>query len=339
MLLLDRLIEYGWHFVRRRFSGPDDPAAHKSLSWLYNLRSMAVYEIDSVRPLFGDWTKERHKPISKRPPIVPLWAEWSVREENPDNPEMHFDEYRLGVVVDHYDISEIADRHPQLQEDFSKTKEWYAAKMFRYVERTRRPSGHPPTYIKPGLLTADAFHHVIPLFGDGEDISIHRLWPPIDDSMTIQEKQKALFDFGGVWDLPLESCDYPYDSPFYEIMNPWPPFMAFAFLHCKNIVAEENVPDERTQRRVAKAGNPPRVTYKTLKIEVPATVQRRGVYEGDEEDAGPKVRFHLCSGHFKHLTSERYKEKRGQWVWCPAHWKGSKELGEVHKRYRLEASN
>jgi hypothetical protein len=120
---------------------------------------------------------------------------------------------------------------------------------------------------------------------------------------------------------------------------PWPPFMAFALLHCKNVVVDEHVPDEKTQRRARKAGNPPRVTYQTLRVEVPvASHRRQAIQPGDLEDSGPRVRFHLCAGHFKHLQSPRYVNKRGQLVWCPAHWKGAKELGEVHKNYQVVPS-
>jgi hypothetical protein len=121
----------------------------------------------------------------------------------------------------------------------------------------------------------------------------------------------------------------------WQWVDPWPAFMAFALLHCKNIVTEDVVPGERIQRECKKHNRPPRVTFKTLKIEVPQTVHARRSYEGGEDDAGPKVRLHLCRGHFKHLQSERYVNMRGQVIWCPAHFKGSKELGEVNKHYQL----
>ena len=122
----------------------------------------------------------------------------------------------------------------------------------------------------------------------------------------------------------------------WQLTHPWPAFMACTLLHCKNIVTEDHVPDAAIQRKCVKQKSPPRITYKTLRVEVPRSVLARHNSDGQTDDAGPQVRFHLCSGHFRELRSDKFTNKRGQWVWVPAHWRGSMELGVIHKNYKLE---
>ena len=312
MLLLDRLIEHGWHFQRKN----PDKWREVDATLFHALGVVPAYELSSVLPLFNDWNRELDKKVPRKAPFPVLWCEWCREEPLEDSYKMTFSVGSLIVASKTIEKGKIPSPCYDSPEDkIDASEETYECTVFIRMNDTNDPS------LKP--FNGSIYHvdRVSSFFLSNNLQSISGLIGATTDRTQ------------GYLGLP---CVKGFKGA--QLYAPWPAFMAFALLNCKNIMAEDNVPDERTQRRVAKAGNPPRVTYKTLKIEVPSTVQRCGVYEGDEEDTGPKVRFHLCSGHFKHLTSERYKEKRGQWIWCPAHWKGSKELGEVHKRYRLEAS-
>ena len=107
----------------------------------------------------------------------------------------------------------------------------------------------------------------------------------------------------------------------------WPAFMSFALLHCKNITTSIWTPGEILQKSRRKAGKPKRVCYRTLKIQVPQNQLR--TESTISNDAGPKVKLHLCRGHMRHLTADRYKAKKGEWIFIPAHFKGNKSFGEV----------
>jgi hypothetical protein len=108
--------------------------------------------------------------------------------------------------------------------------------------------------------------------------------------------------------------------------------MLVALLHCKNVVTDTWHPDDKTIRRHRKAGNLPPVSYKTLKLTLPATVRPKG--ESGEPNPDDKKRFHLCRGHFKNLTHPRFKNPGLHW-W-PSHWRGDPQLGVVHKDYQIQ---
>ncbi len=148
---------------------------------------------------------------------------------------------------------------------------------------------------------------------------------PVPDDSAIPEMGVA---------FQVEPLQFSDITPDAISLGAWPAFMAFSLLHCKNIAAEDNKPSKPRQKDRKRAGLPRLVTYKTLKIEVPRSVQARKSYEG-ADDGEPKVRFHLCSGHFRELRSEKFVNKQGQLVWVPSHFRGSKDLGEVHKTYKL----
>jgi hypothetical protein len=122
-----------------------------------------------------------------------------------------------------------------------------------------------------------------------------------------------------------------YDH-YHPMTVPWPPFMAFALLHCKNVTAETHRPEPAAVKHCQKYNVPARVTYRTLRLELPEESTPRAAPAG-QEPSGRKVRFHLVRGHFKNLQHERYKDKG--WHWWPAHWKGSPDLGRVEKHYEL----
>jgi hypothetical protein len=344
MLLYDRVYERAFHYLRRNGGGRLTPTERVIVD---GLRRAVVYDISDVVPLFGDWAREREKAIPRRPPHPVVWAEWSA--ESPTFGSAGADVIRVGAVVRHVrDVSAFrrelaADAElipPEYEDDIrsmlSDGDELYDCRVFRRWERVAAGPSPAPAV---GELTSDVGSWFFALRDGGAGIRSFRFSP-----MMFADRVRD-WDAWQVFDLPaltLTAGKGPRDPEARNALDgpeqmPWPPFMAFALLHCRNVVTVSHRPDGREQRRVAKAGNPPRTAYRTLRIEVPkAAAALAAAGDWGEDDEGPKVRFHLCSGHFKHLVSERYKAKRGQWVWCPAHWKGSKELGVVEKDYRVE---
>lgn len=312
MLLYDRVME--------RLSSPRLlPDEFTALS-LAGLRAAVVYDVTNVIPLLGDWEREKSKAIPKRSPFDMTWVEWFGTGVF----WWGKGDYRQGML-----ISDLQGM--RLDGELLSTVPWpetadekYLVTSFFVLEELRADPGHAPPAGMRQLLKCPLRFQKAAFWshasnGTGADFQWKSM-PPLEgiDAFTGQAVQG------------IESLG-PNTS-----IEPWPAFMAFALLHCRNVVTAEHVPDEYIQRQCKKHNRPPRVTYKTLHIEVPKAVHDRQREEAEcEEDAGPKVRFHLCSGHFVYTKHERYKMP---WYYRPAHWRGSKELGEVHKRYKLEAA-
>lgn len=118
----------------------------------------------------------------------------------------------------------------------------------------------------------------------------------------------------------------------YQLVeSPMLAFAGFALLACKNVETETHEPCPKQARRLAKYGQPPRVTYKTLRLVVPDYLKE---HAGPGEGDGQKKRLHFVRGHFKNLQHERYKDKRGM-HWWPSHWRGDASVGRVEKRYEV----
>lgn len=118
------------------------------------------------------------------------------------------------------------------------------------------------------------------------------------------------------------------DPGFEEVMRSlmtWfnATFLAMSFLHCKNVVIQENeVPKPLAKKyRERHAGVQP-TKYKTLIIEPLKQILRT---QGRSSEVGLAKAMHICRGHFRD-----YREGRGlfgkykQLVWSPMTIRGSK---------------
>ncbi len=303
MLLCDRILE---RLGRIRRDIGDRWTGSREASLELVLRGAPVYDLSSVATLFSDWEAEKEKKVPRRPPHEVMWGEWVTRLTDADAI------VRCGALLTALktDARPLDERFRHLNSEcelVASSEVVYSADVFVCMEKTNDPElrfnlGRPRQILGACLFTMSA---------DGTEI------------------EQRMYEFDC---QPMAGFGHMHGEAI-AVFNPWPLFMAFALLHCKNVVTENNVPEERIQRQCEKHGNPPRVTYKTLRIEVPATVHKKQSVDAEDDGSGPKVRFHLCSGHFKNLQHERYKDKG--WHWWPAHWRGAKELGEVHKRYEL----
>jgi hypothetical protein len=274
-----------------------------------------VYDINDVVPLLGDWERDKDKAVPRQPPHEITWVEWSETAAKPaeDGHTLYVDSAVGALITPAHPIMKLSDFCEGLRDMEERQGQLYATTVFRHITDTNFP--HLSSL--RGQIVVDDGLWAFSLLNHGTDIEEYYLY---GDRGDLQPDSMLGFE------IPV-----PLDRTKMWIGLPWQPFCAFALLHCKNIVTEDHEPDERIQRRCAQHGNPPRVTYKTLKVEVPKTVHARRQHEATGE--GSKKCFHLCSGHFKHLQAERYHNPG--WVWWPAHFRGDPDLGTVDKQYRL----
>jgi hypothetical protein len=347
MLLYDRLTEFT---SSRKRLAEIDAGSRVTLSLL---RRAPVYELSDVVCLFRDWESELAKRVPRRPPHPNLWTEWELTQPTTFGNRL----WQVGNLSTWWDkavalesmpdwpriapsmSSDEVDRIGTAYRKFIEaSQELYLVRRFLCLLRDPVPADDPCSCpYKVPVLAVAPFVYLWALRDDGKEIRGHICSWEGRHGCKVDTPGFGLPSFNpfgeAVHTGELAVC--PVDNSHHPLVSAWPAFMAFALLHCKNVVVEEHRPDGRLQRRVEKAGNPPRVTYKTLRIEVPKVCAERKRILAGADDSGPKVRFHLCSGHFKNLQHPRYKNKG--WHWWPAHWKGSRALGRVNKTYSLES--
>jgi hypothetical protein len=349
MLLYDQVREHAERVLRR--VGPET-FGKRNLQELASLRACVVFEVSDVVPLIKDYARDKDKALPWRPTHDPVWAEWRCRDASEDG--RFYDAWTLGVSIRCLgeEMRKLLAQEPPRWDGaaafvaaLAAGREHYIVQMFKRLDAfCHDPNNHQAqTALEPlsfeeseranreslNTPACDLGFFVWSHNPDGSGVYQHKFYPGIPEGAGKLEAARSM----SLFFLRLGGCVNHLEH--WGVINPWPAFMSFALLHCRNILAEDVVPGERIQRECKKHGRPPRITFKVLKLEVPQTAHVRRSYEGGEDDSGPKVRLHLCRGHFKHLQAERYTNKRGQLIWCPMHLKGSKELGEVHKRYQL----
>jgi hypothetical protein len=330
VLLYDRLMDHAYRFLRTNWERRDEEFVKRSGHAYLALKDAAVFDLNDVVPLMGDWEREKDHPIPKTPPADLVWAEWTCREEGATG----WTNWHLGATVRTHTRAEIETCLPNLTMSeggrplnvfLDSGEEYYAVNMFKMTTGSSRPDENRLNYI-PAI---DMGTFIWAMKRDGSGCSCQKV--SVDTTSPDKQAVRKALERISIFGLPVVASFY--EDRHYQVAYPWVPFMGFALMHCKNVAVEEHVPDERTQRRAKKAGCAARCVYKTLKIEVPQAVMKRQGYESQDDD-GPKVRFHLCRGHFKNLQHERFKSKG--WHWWPAHWRGSKDVGEVFKTYSVK---
>jgi len=295
---------------------------------------MPVYELTDVACAFeGDWC-DNISNVTKRPPHDQLWAEWET--------DIALDGDRLGVKVGALIFKDTdGARTLATIRDSSSTGNLVGDLNIKYTgfdvfdggnhvfkcatfTKILRASGgwamesykHAGGQVaQEGLIQAIIFNHDYTKF-----------------AFISWANMESLFGAPVLVRPDMQESDYAGLSQ--TRWGAWPAICSFALLHCKNVTTE-TVAAHPTPRHWEEKGYPPRVSYKILKIEVPGKYHDRESLDGigDDDGSGPKVRFHLCRGHFKTMRSERFKNRGGTYF-CPAHWRGAKELGTVVKDYR-----
>lgn len=101
-----------------------------------------------------------------------------------------------------------------------------------------------------------------------------------------------------------------------------PAFLAISFLHCRNVVLEENRPDDKLARKHRDKFGVQPTQFKTLVIEPLKAILRT---EGRSGEHGVAKAMHICRGHFRD-----YRDGRGLFgkykvqVWMPSIVRGTK---------------
>lgn len=295
-----------------------------------------VFEVSDVFSLIDDWSRERDRPVPKRPPFQVIWCEWDC-EQKLDKGVI---DWTIGTHFCHWPAGQEADR---IMRKVCCPDNWLGCDHFGWIS---------VRYIKGAKKTADSDFDFNDLRGtwfvdpfcsrgairtDGRPVGFEAFG--LESELVIEKGGGArLFrpfanapifpDGGGYFSKAMCEASSAY--------FPWPAFMAFALLHCKNVETETHDYTPAQRNAVRRSGNPPRTVYKTLKIKLPQIATKHRTLADHSEEDERRMRFHLCRGHFKNLQHERYKVKGLHW-W-PAHWRGSQEAGRVEKTYSLQPS-
>jgi hypothetical protein len=307
MLLIDRILAAAHHQQRR---GTLDDGERELAGYL---ATIPVYDVTNVLPLFRDWDDTLDKPIPKRAPHPMTWAEWVSETE--------FGMMRSGHLLAESTVSE-AKIFRDRPGDFRMRK---GRQPLSWLDDAKEDS-FVYTMTAWFLLEKAATTELAVSFPAHEPCLMDTtgMFGFCKSGEYIGHSYVHFPSHTGFFGLPIQGTE---NQDIDEFQKGWfAPFMTFALLHCKNVVTTTHGYTEQERKRVRKSGNPPRVTYKTIQLEVPATVTKHDPSDPNPEAKGT-TRFHLCRGHFKNLTHPRYKNPGLHW-W-PAHWKGNIEQGAV----------
>jgi len=318
------------------------------------LKQCQVYDLSSIMDLLPDWEREKEKPIPRRPPHDNLWAEWPIRFEaalsslltggkESDTFRAKLD-WRIGTALfktDRDEINKYREKNspvetPDARRVIDEAEALYTAVHYRFISNAPKGTFYNRSNepLSGDFLMMDAGHYLWGLKDGGRQI----------ECLTYKESERSVKPFGDM--SRAEKLEYNQLSMFlprlvdFHLAGPgsdttqeaflaWPMFFAFSLLHCRNIVTETVAPDEGLNRKLAKHHEPPRCSFRVLKIEVP---HGRTHAAGTARGTGLRKRFHLCSGHFRELRSEQFVNKRGQFVWVTEHNRGDAGLGTVTGR-------
>lgn len=345
MLLYDRVIEYAWRM--RRMNGSAG-LCHRDASLLHQLGTAVVFELSSVFPLFTDWETEKLKPIPKRPPALPLWAEWKRSEKLASGGLANWTVGALIREASQGASDSVAwtgwEHDSDVASLFSAGRDRYWVKQFQRLDSVSGPWDDCLGTYDRGEVSVSLGTFLCSVCPDGSGFASALTTPVGWDRETFARSLEestdprvceALLGLFSSFGLSVVVCPGYGNPDGNSVIVPWPPFMAFSMLNCRNVATETHTPDERTQRRASQAGCPPRTSFKTLHLQVPQETHSSNGSHGDPTGDNPGVRFHLCRGHFKHLRNARYKNPG--LYWWPAHWRGSPDAGTVHKRYEVNS--
>lgn len=299
------------HLCNQAYQTGADPIGLKFI------QNLPVYEISNVLELLPDWEDGRESQIPKRPPHEELWVEWDQYDKGTEG----LWKKKIGVVVGKETVESFRvlskklddEGRKKLEEIIQQHDEYYLVRMFERVDHNTIDSSKIPVGVISWVATLFTFS----LRDNAEKARIFGLTMSPDQWKPV---------------LGIKAVSMNFYDNYDPNMTPWPPFMAFSLLHCRNVTTE-TIPGEPNPARLVKRGWPPlKKEYKVLRLELPKDLRPKPVTQ-TEADEERKMRFHLCRGHFKNLQHERFKAKG--WHWWPAHWRGSKDLGEIEKRYEL----
>lgn len=112
--------------------------------------------------------------------------------------------------------------------------------------------------------------------------------------------------------------------------------MACSLLNCKNTdLIDEEVPEKVAKKRL-KNGKPPRVIFKTLKVN--PILAGRHYFAKDVRENDPIMPLHICRGHFKDFRKKGLFGKYKGLYWWDSHVRGISSNGVVVKDYAISSN-
>ena len=126
--------------------------------------------------------------------------------------------------------------------------------------------------------------------------------------------------------------DFPRMFAFFAIHFP---LEVFRFANCRNVEMIEVLPN-RQQRRYAERHGDATIRHSVLTVSDKLTQRRVG--QRMEHGAELQRRMHICRGHYSTYTDAAplFGKHVGRF-WIPAHVRGNRGVGEVHKDYQFIA--
>jgi hypothetical protein len=115
-----------------------------------------------------------------------------------------------------------------------------------------------------------------------------------------------------------------------------PMMLAITFMHCQNVRFTVQSPPAGLSRKWQRKTGQPLTRYRLLEI---GPVREILTHEGQRDQVGLKRALHVCRGHFKHYTDKGLFGKYQGTYWWPPHMRGTKESGEVIKRYDVQPTS
>lgn len=111
----------------------------------------------------------------------------------------------------------------------------------------------------------------------------------------------------------------------------WAFLLTISFMHCKNVVRQENTPPEKLSKARTRRHGEPLLRYTTLVIDPMRAVLES---EGKASETGIVQALHICRGHFKSFSMDKplFGKVSGRF-WWPQHMRGNSDIGEVVKSY------
>lgn len=113
----------------------------------------------------------------------------------------------------------------------------------------------------------------------------------------------------------------------------YPLLYAISLLHCKNVTTRDAAEaPAKVKAARAKRGRP-YIHYKELVVK-PMRKEVASQTDGDESPI--KRALHICRGHFKDYRESGLFGKYHDIYWWEMHVRGSQEVGEVRKSYKVK---
>lgn len=113
----------------------------------------------------------------------------------------------------------------------------------------------------------------------------------------------------------------------------FPLLLAISFMHCKNVELKKVSPDPKLDKKYMKNHKRKLVEYHVLEID---HMGKTLSVSDNMSLGGIKKAGHICRGHFRDYRETGLFGKLKNIYWFDQHWRGDKNLGIIHKDYKVK---